>query len=104
MYSTLPNNLAFEEIYKSGKVLYELGPDNSPFFNSTVEPNKCFMFFSNTSDVNASITINGNITIKFDKNDTAPKSFGFPFELKSIDDWSIGSLGVTGKLIIIGFN
>lgn len=104
MYSSFPYNLAFEDIYKSGKVLYKLGPENTPFSTNTVEPNKCFMFFSDTSDSNASITINGNITIRFSKNDTFPKSFGFPFELKSIDDWSIATLGTTGKLIIIGFN
>ena len=103
MYSSFPYNLAFEDIYKSGKVLYELNAASSLLsFPLSVDQNKCFMFFSDTSDsVNTSITINGNISIKFSKNDTAPKSFGFPFELKTIDYWYTGG---TGKLIIIGFN
>ncbi len=104
MYSSFPYNMSFDDVYKSAKVLYEL--DSTSAFNLsfplTVENNKAFMFFSNTSDsVNTTITINENISIKFSKNDSDPKCFGFPFELKKINAWNTPS---TGKLIIIGFN
>jgi hypothetical protein len=79
--------MSFDDVYKSAKVLYEL--DSTSVFNLsfplTVENNKAFMFFSNTSDSSAtSITINQNISIRFSKNDSDPKCFGFPFELKTI--------------------
>jgi hypothetical protein len=96
--------MSFDDVYKSAKVLYELDLTSalSLTFPLTVENNKAFMFFSNTSDNSTtSITINQNISIKFSKNDTAPTCFGFPFELKTIDFWNTVS---TGKLIIIGFN
>lgn len=104
MYSSFPYNMSFDDVYKSAKVLYELDSNSalSLSFPLTVENNKAFMFFSNTSDsATTSITINQNISIKFSKNDSAPKCFGFPFELKTIDSWNTIS---TGKLIIIGFN
>lgn len=100
MYSSLPQNFAFDDVYKSAKVLYELDEASFILNPVQVENNKCFMFFSNTSD-NATLVINGDITIKFSKNDTAPKCFGFPFELKTIDQWSTSG---SGKLVIIGFN
>jgi len=102
MYSSLPQNFAFDDVYKSAKVLYELDSSSGLLlYPLTIEQNKCFMFFSNTSDTNAQITINGNIVIRFAKNDAAPKCFGFPFELKTIDAWSTTGIG---KLVIIGFN
>lgn len=104
MYSSLPQNFAFDDVYKSAKVLYELDSSSGLLLSYplTIEQNKCFMFFSNTGDGgNTQITINGSIVIKFAKNDGAPKCFGFPFELKTIDAWSTGG---SGKLVIIGFN
>ena len=103
MYSSLPQNFAFDDVYKSAKVLYELDSSSGTLlYPLTVEQNKCFMFFSNTDDPNnTQITINGSIVIKFGKNDSAPKCFGFPFELKTIDGWATTGIG---KLVIIGFN
>ena len=102
MYSSLPQNFAFDDVYKSAKVLYQLDSSSGLLpYPLTIEQNKCFMFFSNTSDTNTQITINGNTVIRFAKNDGAPKCFGFPFELKTIDAWNTGG---TGKLVIIGFN
>jgi len=104
MYSSFPYNMSFDDVYKSAKVLYELDSNSalSLSFPLTVENNKAFMFFSNTSDPgNTTITINENISIKFSKNDTAPTCFGFPFELKKINAWNTTG---AGKLIIIGFN
>ena len=104
MYSSLPQNFAFDDVYKSAKVLYELDSTSGFLvYPLTIEQNKCFMFFSNTSDAATQITINGNTVIRFSKNDGAPKCFGFPFELKTIDAWST-SIGGSGKLVIIGFN
>jgi hypothetical protein len=46
--------MSFDDVYKSAKVLYELDSNSalSLSFPLTVENNKAFMFFSNTSVLN----------------------------------------------------